>query len=67
MANGRPRVFGAVSEEEIKGRALVSIVAYEVEPLTKLPSTRQHVDYSEISGEFNRTQVYCLGTGFRTR
>ena len=31
MANGRPRLFGAVSEEEIKGRALVSMVAYEVE------------------------------------
>ena len=32
MATGRPRVFGAVSEEEIKGRALVNMVAYEVEP-----------------------------------
>ena len=32
MANGRPRGLGGVFEEEIKGRALVSMVAYEVEP-----------------------------------
>ena len=32
MAIGRPRVFGSVSEEEIRGRALVRLVAYEVEP-----------------------------------
>ena len=67
MPTRRPRGFGGVFEEKIKGRGLVSHVSYEVEAPDRVMFDSPVGGFSEIPGEFNRSQVYCLGNGFRTR
>ena len=67
MPARRPRGLGGVFEEKFKGRGLVSHVSYEVEAPDRVMFDSPAGGVFGMFGDFNRTQVYCLGTGFRKR